>query len=113
MARAKRRRGHAMVYVTTPDRKSAGVVARAILRDRLAACANLFPSDSLYWWEGRIEAARETVVVFKTRSSCVDPLIRAVRRLHPYEVPCIVSYPMGPALVAYTEWIDRETRAQR
>jgi len=106
-------RGYAMTYVTAPDRKTARRIARTVLMKRLAACANLLDAESLYWWEGKIEEADETVVVFKTRRALVPRLITAVRAAHPYEVPCVVSYAMGPASKDYVAWIERETRAQR
>ena len=84
-----------------------------MLRHRLAACANLMPAESLYWWNGRLEETREIVVVFKTRRALLGRLIRAVRGAHPYDVPCVVSYPMGPASPAYLAWIARETTAHR
>lgn len=102
-----------MVYVTTPDRDTGYRIARVILEERLAACANLLPAESMYWWEGRIEEAKEVIVIFKTRSTRVRGLIERVKGLHPYDVPCIVSYPMGTALDAYVDWIDRETARQR
>ena len=101
-----------MAYVTAPDRKTARAIARGVLDRRLAACANLAPIESLYWWHGEVEEAREVLVVFKTRRSLGNRLIRAVRELHPYEVPCVVTYPMAQGLPAYLGWIDRET-AQR
>ncbi|HII39727.1 MAG TPA: divalent-cation tolerance protein CutA, partial [Thermoplasmata archaeon] len=39
-----------MAYVTAPNRASARRIARAVLPDRLAACANLGPISSMYWW---------------------------------------------------------------
>ena len=54
----------------------------------------------------------EFVIVFKTRRSLVPELIAAVRREHPAEVPCIVTYPMGAGLPAYLAWIDEETDQQ-
>ncbi len=104
---------YVMAYVTAPDRRSAQRIARAVLRARLAACANLAPIDSLYWWHGSLEHAREVLVIFKTRRARVRGLIAAVRTLHPYEVPCIVPYPMQAAFPPYLAWIDRETRPQR
>ncbi len=98
-----------MAYVTAPDREVARRIARAVVEDRLAACANLWPVESTYRWKGAIEEASEFVIVFKTRGSLLPRLIDEVRRLHPYEVPCIVTYPMGPALPQYLEWIDAET----
>jgi periplasmic divalent cation tolerance protein len=101
-----------MAYVTAPDRATARKISRAILDQRLAACANFWPVESVYRWRGTREEPREFVIVFKTRTALLRKLIAAVRRIHPYEVPCIVTYPMGPALPAYLAWIDAET-AQR
>ncbi len=101
-----------MAYVTAPDLDTARAIARGIVRRRLAACANLWPIDSMYWWKGTMEESKEIAIVFKTRQALLAKLIAAVREMHPFEVPCIVSYPMGPALPAYRKWIDAET-AQR
>lgn len=109
---ARRRTAHAMAYVTAPDRESASRIARGILERRLAACANMWPIGSVYWWKGDLRESKEVVIVFKTRRALVRKFIAAVRSLHPYEVPCIVTYPMGAAFPAYLDWIDRET-AQR
>ena len=105
----KRRIRHAMAYVTAPDRATARKIARAVLDRRLAACANLWPAESMYRWRGAREETREFVIVFKTREALLRRLIAEVRRHHPFDVPCIVSYPMGPALSDYLRWIDAET----
>ena len=106
---ARRRAAHAMAYVTAPDRATARDIARAVLDRRLAACANLWPVESVYRWHGKRQETNEFVIVFKTRAALLPKLIGEVRRLHPSEVPCIVSYPMGPALDEYLDWIDAET----
>lgn len=100
---------HAMAYVTAPDRETARRIARGVVERRLAACANLWSIESTYRWKGKLEDANEVVIVFKTRRDLLRKLIAEVRRLHPYEVPCIVTYPMGPALPEYLDWIDAET----
>ena len=107
-----RRIPHAMAYVTAPDRESARTIARVVVERRLAACANYWPVESTYWWQGTQEEASEFVIIFKTRRSLVRKLIVAVRSVHPAEVPCIVSYSMGVAWPQYLSWIDAET-AQR
>jgi len=106
---ARRRTRYSMAYVTAPDRRTARSIARAVVERRLAACANLWPVESIYRWHGKREETSEFVIVFKTRTSILPKLIGEVRRMHPADVPCIVSYPMGPALDAYLAWIDRET----
>src|SRR5205809_7164594 len=106
---ARRRAAYAMAYVTAPDRATARDIARSVLDRRLAACANLWPVESVYRWHGRREETNEFVIVFKTRAAHLPKLIGEVRRLHPSEVPCIVSYPLGPALGDSLDWIPAET----
>lgn len=101
---------HASVFVTAPDEETARRIARALLERRLVACANLLPIGSLYWWEGRIEEAREHAMFLKTRRALVPDVVKAVGELHPYDVPCAVAFPLGEGAAAYYAWIDAETR---
>src|SRR2546426_10564227 len=109
---APRRVLHSMAYVTTPDRETARSIARTAVKRRLAACANIWPAEAMYWWKGTLEEAGEFVIVFKTRRSLIRKLIPAIPAVHPDEGPSIVSYPMGAAFPAVVDWIDAET-AQR
>jgi len=110
---ARKAQGYVMAYVTVPDRAVAHRIARAVLEKRLAACANLAPIESFYWWQGEIENAGEVLLILKTRRALVPRLTEAIRAEHPYEVPCIVTYPMESGLDVYLGWIAEETRAQR
>lgn len=101
---------HAMVYITAKDEADAVRIARHLLERKLIACANIFPVRSLYRWQGKVEDEREAVAICKTRREAVPDAIAEAKKVHGYEVPCIVSYAMGDALVAYTAWIDAETR---
>ena len=75
----------AVVLVTAPDLKTARALARAALRARLVACANLVPRiESHYWWQGRIEAGAEVLLVMKTltaRLAALEKLIISERPL--------------------------------
>ena len=104
---------YAMLYFTARDMTDAARIARHLLDRRLVACANIFPVRSLYRWKGKLEDVTEAVAICKTRKAAVRSAIAAVKKVHPYEVPCIVSYDMGPALVAYTKWIDAATRPSK
>jgi len=101
---------HAMLYVTARDMTDAARIARHLLDRRLIACANIFPVRSLYRWKGKVEDETEAVAICKTSRVAVKRAITEAKKVHPYEVPCIVSYAMGPELAAYGKWIDAETR---
>jgi len=99
------------IYVTVPTEEAARMIARAVVEDRLAACANILPGmQSLYHWKGEVQEAREAVLIFKTRSSLFQALEARVRELHPYNTPCIVALPVEQGHAAYLEWILAETK---
>jgi periplasmic divalent cation tolerance protein len=102
---------HAMLYFTAKDVNDAARIARLLLDRRLIACANVFPVRSLYRWKGKVLDETEAVAICKTRRAAVRKAIAAAKKVHTYEVPCIVSYDMSEGLAAYTKWIDAETSA--
>ena len=101
-----------VVLTNLPDSASAFNLARQVVHLRLAACANvLAPSTSFYRWEGREEEAAEHPVLIKTTAERYPALERAIRELHPYTVPEIVSWPVERGLPAYLEWVVAEASA--
>jgi periplasmic divalent cation tolerance protein len=103
-------RGLRVVLATAPAR-SAPALARGLVRARLAACVNLLPGGrSIYRWRGRIETARETLLIAKTTSRRVRACLRALALAHPYEVPEGLAFEPAAALAAYAGWVDASTR---
>lgn len=97
----------ATLYVTTPDKATATAIARELLQRKIVACANIFdPVSSMYWWEGKIEEASETVMLCKTRMRDVPRAIKAVKELHPYDVPCVTATPILKANLDYIKWVE-------
>jgi periplasmic divalent cation tolerance protein len=103
---------YCVVYVTASDIGEARRVALAVVEKRLAACANILPGvESLYWWEGQVQSANETAVIFKTRPSLVPALSDAVKAAHSYQFPCVVVLPITGGNADYLRWIGDETVA--
>ena len=97
------------VYVTNPSKPAALTVAKHLLSKRLIACVNLFPIESIYWWHGKLETAKEFVLIAKTVSKNFDKVKKEVEKIHPYEVPCIVKIPVS-SNEKYFEWLESEVR---
>lgn len=95
-------------YVTFPDETTAKTVSDELLRQRLIACANIFPISSAYWWEGAINQGDEWVAILKTRLSLEHDVESAVTGLHPYETPCLMRFEVR-ANRAYYDWIMEST----
>ena len=98
-----------VVLTNLPDSASAFNLARQVVALRLAACANvLAPATSFYRWEGRDEQAAEHPVLIKTTAERYPALEKAIRELHPYTLPEIVSWPVERGLEAYLRWVEAE-----
>jgi len=94
------------IYVTAADEDQAADLARALLERGLIACANLLPRvRSLYLWNGEVQDDHEVAMLLKTRNDRVEELVAAVERLHPYDVPCVVAWPIVAGSEAYLDWV--------
>jgi len=98
-----------VVYVTASSADEAATLGRALVAERLAACVNRVPVESVYQWQGQVEEAAEVLLVIKTRRSLLDALAARVRALHSYTVPEIIALPIVAGWPPYLQWIADET----
>lgn len=99
-----------LVLTNVPDQQSALDLAKELVNRRVAACVNCLPAvQSVYRWQDEIEQATEVTVFIKTSRERYGELEKAVREVHPYEVPEIIAIPVEAGLPAYLAWIAGET----
>ena len=99
-----------LVFTTFPDAAQAREAARVLVREQLAACANLLPGvTSLYVWQGEHHESEEVLVLLKTRREVYPALETRLRAIHPYEVPEIVAIELASGLPAYLQWVAAGT----
>jgi periplasmic divalent cation tolerance protein len=98
------------VYATFGSEEEARYVARTLVEEGLAACANILsPCRSIYRWQGEVEEADEIPVLFKTAAARADAVLARIAELHSYDVPAAMVWPIADALGGYGEWVARET----
>lgn len=103
--------GLVTVYATFGDAEEAARIARVVVEERLAACANMLgPVRSIYRWNGETVDGEEVAALFKTIAGRADALIRRIAALHSYDVPAAVAWPIADALPAYGAWVEAETQ---
>jgi periplasmic divalent cation tolerance protein len=97
-----------VVLVTCSSMAEAERIARGVVEERLAACVNILPGvvHSIYRWKGKVESARERLLLIKTSRKRLAKLRTAVERLHSYDVPEFVALPIAAASPAYLAWIE-------
>lgn len=97
-----------LVLATCGSAKEAKRIAEALVSKRLAACVNVVGSSvrSVYRWKGRVETAREYLLLVKTSRRRFGALEKEIRRLHSYKVPEIIALPIVAGSKPYLEWLE-------
>ena len=94
------------VYITAPTKSEAKKIVEVLVSEKLAACGNIFKIDSIYWWKGKIERGGEYGIFLKTKSNLVEKIIKRVKEIHSYSVPCVVSFEIEKGNNDYLRWIE-------
>ncbi len=97
------------MFVTCPSLSLARKIARAVVQKRLAACVNVVrsPVESFYSWKGKLESAREHLLIIKTTVNHLTSLEREVKRLHTYDVPEFIALPITEGSAKYLSWLGK------
>ena len=100
-----------VVLVTCGKRSEAEKIARAVVQKRLAACGNIVgaPITSIYRWKGKVERAKEVLLILKTTREKFAALEIQVRKLHSYETPEIVAIKVVAGSEKYLDWVAEST----
>ncbi len=105
----KAREQNRVVLVTCGTLSESRKIARGVVQRRLAACVNVLqsPMNSYYTWKGKLEVAREYLLVMKTTVKRLPQLEKEVKRLHSYEVPEFIALPITYGSRAYLSWVQQ------
>lgn len=100
-----------VVLVTAKDKKQAQKISAGLIKAKLAACVNIVDKvESIFFWAGKIDQAKESLLVIKSRKEKLPKIIKLVRFLHSYEVPEIIAIPIIAGDKPYLRWIDAALR---
>lgn len=99
-----------ILYVTTKNRDEARQIGGELVREKLCACVNIIENmESMYWWKGDVQNDKETVLLVKTTAAMVEEVTRSIKKLHSYDVPCVISMPLSSeeGNHEYLSWIRK------
>jgi periplasmic divalent cation tolerance protein len=104
-----------IVFVTCAGLKEARRIARTLVSKRLAACVNIIlsPVESFYTWKGKLEKAREYLLVMKTTAKRLPELENEVKRLHSYDEPEFIALPITEGSSDYLAWLQESVKRLR
>ncbi|HEV7743746.1 MAG TPA: divalent-cation tolerance protein CutA [Pyrinomonadaceae bacterium] len=101
------------VFITAPNPEEAAQLAEMLVGQRLAACVQIMrETQSIFRWQGKVESQREVLLIAKTVASKFAEIEREVTKLHSYETPEIVAFPLTHGSQPYLEWLAASVRAK-
>jgi periplasmic divalent cation tolerance protein len=100
-------KGSRIVLVTCGSIIEARRIANRVVRKRLAACVNvvLGPVQSIYRWKGKVQGAREVLMVIKTTEKRLAELEKEVVHWHSYDMPEFVVISVAGGSREYLDWL--------
>jgi len=98
-----------IIVSTYPDQKTVKKTANELVKKRLAACVNISKISSIYSWKGKIENTYEFLAIFKTTQKNKNSLKKAIKSLHPYDVPEIAEIDVRSINQSYLKWLIEST----
>ena len=100
----------AVIIVSTyPDQKTVKKTANELVKKRLAACVNISKISSIYSWKGKLEDTSEYLAIFKTTQKNKNSLKKAIKKIHPYDVPEIAEIEIRSVNQPYLKWLIEST----
>ncbi|NNG15831.1 MAG: divalent-cation tolerance protein CutA [Gemmatimonadales bacterium] len=97
------------VTTTLDDRAAAERLARTLVEERFAACAQVAgPVTSAYWWKHKVTTATEWYCHIKTTKDHFPALRERIVALHSAEVPEIIALPVFGGHAEYLQWVNDE-----
>jgi len=82
-------------------------MGRALVEERLAACATLVPGvQSIFQWKGGIESSVETLLLLKTSAGQLNALESRLHELHSYQTPEFLVLEVNAGSQRYLDWLN-------
>jgi periplasmic divalent cation tolerance protein len=99
----------ALVLTTCSEKQEAQIIASRLVEDRLSACVQMFPIESVYRWEGEVQEAEEWMLLCKIKAADYAKVEAAIRDEHSYSNPEIIQIGIENGSPDYLSWILSET----
>jgi periplasmic divalent cation tolerance protein len=106
-------KGSRVVLVTCGSIIEARRIANRVVRKRLAACVNIVlgPVQSIYRWKGKVQSAREVLMMIKTSEKRLGELEKEVKHWHSYDVPEFVVLSVAAGSREYLAWLEESVKS--
>ena len=99
------------LYITCANIKEAKKISSILVKKKLIACANIFNNiQSVFSWKNKVKFSKEVIIIGKTTRKLQKKIISEIKKIHSYDVPCIVFFKISSGNKDFLKWISNSTR---
>jgi len=99
------------IYSTFANKKEVKEIGERLVKNKLVACVNIFPIESIYSWRNKIIKDKEFAVIIKTKKENFEKVEKFILENHSYDTPCIIEIPLGRVTKKYLSWLGKNLSA--
>jgi periplasmic divalent cation tolerance protein len=100
-----------VLLITTATAEEAQRISRVLLEQKKVACVNILPRiNLLFWWQGKLDSAKESLLIVKTKASQLSEIVPLVKEIHSYDIPELIALPIIGGNQDYLEWMEKEVK---
>lgn len=92
-------------YIPVGSSEEASALGKMAIEKKLAACANVFPIQSSFLWESKMQDEQEFILLLKTFPSLKEKLRILISATHSYDTPAILSW-QAEVNEEYANWMS-------
>ena len=102
---------HMFFYITCDNIKEAKKISSILVKKKLIACANIFNDiQSVFFWKNKVNFSKEVIIMGKTTKKLQSKIISEVKKIHSYDVPCIIFSKISSGNKDFLNWISDSTK---
>ena len=96
-----------LIFTTVAKKRDANRIAKELTENKLAACVTILPpSESRYYWQGKLCVEKEFLLLIKSQQRAYRKLEKYLLEIHPYDCPEVLAIPASQVAPAYAKWLQ-------
>ena len=98
------------VFTTTNSLEKARKLAKTLVEQKLAACAQISEIESFYTWDKEVQNDQEFRIMFKTTKDKYKDVEKAILKIHSYDLPAIYAVDVDELYKPYGDWVNESLK---
>jgi periplasmic divalent cation tolerance protein len=98
-----------LLFLSCKNIEEADKISEKLLKEKLAVCVKKIMTDSSYVWKGKIESAREVLLIIDSFEENFEKINQTVKKLHSYKTYTLFMTGIKKANNEALKWLQDNT----